>query len=286
MNWTQAIVLAASLVGITVGWTYHYSNVTMNWTQARTWCRANFTDMVAIQNQQENDYLVSVLPQRNSSPYFWIGLTKTHASERWMWLGNNSTWVGSESWAENEPNNNRSSEFCVEMYTSERQNRGKWNDEKCNRLKYATCYKAQCTNTTCDGGRCHETINNVTCLCEPGFVGDRCQTVSVAAAVDCAPVPGPDHGELRCSSVNHTVNSTCHVTCSFGLLTITSTNITCQTNGLWTGPRPACASYKQALLAVAGSGAISTLCCICFCWMQHRKNNLKKKTLPVQCQDE
>ncbi|KAJ0065066.1 hypothetical protein NL108_005536 [Boleophthalmus pectinirostris] len=124
---------------------------------------------------------------------------------------------------------------------------------------------------TCDRGRCHETINKVTCLCEPGFVGDRCETVLPAAAADCPPVPDPDNEVLSCSSTNHTFNTTCRVTCSFGLLTIASAHITCQTNGLWSGPRPACASYKKALLAVAGSGAISILCCICFCWMQHRK---------------
>ncbi|XP_020788806.1 L-selectin [Boleophthalmus pectinirostris] len=254
-----------------MGWTYHYSNVTMNWAAARKWCQAKFTDMVVIQNQLENDYLVSLLPQRNSSPYFWIGITRTYANETWRWIGNNSTWMGSESWDENEPNNDHSAEFCVEIYTSRGRKRGKWNDEKCSVLKYATCYKTECTNMTCDRGRCHETINKVTCLCEPGFVGDRCETVLPAAAADCPPVPDPDNEVLSCSSTNHTFNTTCRVTCSFGLLTIASAHITCQTNGLWSGPRPACASYKKALLAVAGSGAISILCCICFCWMQHRK---------------
>ncbi|KAK7888933.1 hypothetical protein WMY93_024493 [Mugilogobius chulae] len=263
----------------------------MNWTNARKWCQATFTDMVVIQNQHENDFLVSLLPQRNSSPYFWIGITKTYTNEPWRWIGNNSTWIGNKSWAENEPNNNRSTEFCVEIYTSMGRNRGKWNDEKCNVLKYASCFKAQCTNTTCDRGRCLETINNATCLCEVGFVGDRCQTAVAClrytqgylalpdhtlgpdwntvhfdtqfdilhltcsikynlstgyfctlptADVDCALVPDAD--EFSCSSKNHTLNSTCHVTCSFGFLTIVSANITCQTNGLWTGPRPACAN--------------------------------------------
>lgn len=35
---------------------------------------------------------------------------------------------------------------------------------------------AQCNATSCDRGQCQETIENITCLCEPGFVGDRCQT--------------------------------------------------------------------------------------------------------------
>lgn len=29
--------------------------------------------------------------------------------------------------------------------------------------------------------------------------------------------------------------------------------------------------YKQALAAIAGCGALSAFCCICFCWMKHKK---------------
>ena len=35
---------------------------------------------------------------------------------------------------------------------------------------------AQCNATICGRGRCQETIENITCLCDPGFEGDRCQT--------------------------------------------------------------------------------------------------------------
>ncbi|KAK5931123.1 hypothetical protein CgunFtcFv8_027298 [Champsocephalus gunnari] len=148
----------------------------MNWTQARQRCQSTYTDMVVIQNQRENDYLVSMLPIKNSSPYYWIGVIKKHKNEPWTWIGNNSTWVGEHSWAANEPNNNHSTEVCVEIYVNRGENRGKWNDEKCNARKYPLCYKAQCNETSCERGRCQETINNMTCLCEPGFEGDRCQT--------------------------------------------------------------------------------------------------------------
>uniref|UniRef100_A0A3Q3XPV4 C-type lectin domain-containing protein n=1 Tax=Mola mola TaxID=94237 RepID=A0A3Q3XPV4_MOLML len=127
--------------GTALGWTYHYSRTTMNWTQARKWCQTHYTDMVVIQNQEENDYLVSKLPNKNKSPYYWIGITKNHKSETWTWIGNNSTWIGEQSWAANEPNNNHSTEFCVEIYVNRRENRGKWNDEKCANGKYPVCYQ-------------------------------------------------------------------------------------------------------------------------------------------------
>lgn len=113
----------------------------MNWAQAREWCQSSYTDMVVIQSQKENDYLVSKLPTRGRSPYYWIGITKRNMNENWTWIGNNSTWISEQSWAENEPNNNDNTEFCVEIYVNNGENRGKWNDEKCSSKKYAVCFK-------------------------------------------------------------------------------------------------------------------------------------------------
>ncbi|XP_060890783.1 P-selectin-like [Labrus mixtus] len=132
-------LICSFLTEVTFGWTYHYSTTTMNWTAAREWCQERHTDMVVIQNQDENNYLVNKLPIKKK--YYWIGITKQHKNETWTWIGNNSTWIGNESWAANEPNNDHSTEFCVEIYVNNDANRGKWNDEKCANKKYAACYK-------------------------------------------------------------------------------------------------------------------------------------------------
>ncbi|XP_068563188.1 L-selectin-like isoform X2 [Cebidichthys violaceus] len=265
MKW-MLILLLGILAKTTLGWKYHYSKTTMNWIQARQWCQTNYTDMVVIQNQAENDYLVSWLPDRKTTPYYWIGITKKHMNETWTWIGNNSTWIGEQSWAANEPNNNHITEFCVEIYVNTGKNRGKWNDEKCASLKYPVCYEAQCKETSCDRGRCQETIDNITCLCDPGFKGNRCQT-----AVECPPLSQPDNGYLSCSGENLTFNSTCRFKCYPGFLITCSQDVTCGVTGVWSGPRPSCASYKEALLAVVGCAAFSAFCCICFCWMKRRK---------------
>ncbi|XP_070816913.1 L-selectin-like [Chaetodon trifascialis] len=306
MKWTLILLLGSSLAETALSWTYHYSNNTMNWIQARQWCQTNYTDMVVIQNQKENDYLVSQLPIRNRSPHYWIGITKNHKNETWTWIGNNSTWIGEQSWAANEPNNNHSTEFCVEFYMSKGENQGKWNDEKCAKEKYPVCYKAQCNATSCGRGRCQETINNITCHCEPGFEGDRCQIAKCNAAscdrgrcqetidniiclcepgfegdrcqtaVKCPPLTEPDNGYHSCPGGNQTFNSTCQFKCYAGFLMMGSSVVTCGVTGDWSGPRPACANYKQALLAVAGCGALSAFCCMCFCWMKHRKRKLSQ----------
>ncbi|XP_049580598.1 L-selectin-like isoform X2 [Syngnathus scovelli] len=265
MKWTLVLLLGGSLAGVSSGWTYHYSNITMTWTQAREWCQTYYTDMVVVQNQDENAALVSFLPNKNSSPYYWLGITRLQKDGNWIWIGNNSTWVGEESWAENEPNNNRSWPVCVELYVNARANRGKWNDEKCKQRKYAVCYQAQCNATICGRGRCQETVNNVTCMYEQEEE-DACQT-----AVEC-PLLFHPNGYLRCGEGNQTVNSSCQVTCHPGFLRIGSGEVTCGSSPRWRGPRPICAGYKFVLVAVT-CGVITFCCCCCMClsWMKSRK---------------
>uniref|UniRef100_A0A8U8BGD1 Uncharacterized protein n=1 Tax=Geospiza parvula TaxID=87175 RepID=A0A8U8BGD1_GEOPR len=122
-------------------WTYHYSDQgDYTWEQARNFCQTFFTDLVAIQNQQEIEYLNKSLPFHGR--YYWIGLRK---------LGGIWTWVGTgkalskeaENWALGEPNNRRSNQDCVEIYIQRPQQAGKWNDEPCNRKKKALCYRGE-----------------------------------------------------------------------------------------------------------------------------------------------
>ncbi|KAJ3599885.1 hypothetical protein NHX12_033839 [Muraenolepis orangiensis] len=263
------ILFTCYLVGRAHGWTYHTTTKLMNWAKARQWCQANYTDMVAIQSQRENDHLVSLLPNLTGSPYYWIGITRSHIRDPWTWVGNNSTWIGDQSWAANEPNNNHSTEFCVEIYVNHnRDNRGKWNDEKCGNRKFPVCYQAQCHPTSCKRGRCGETINNFVCFCEPGFGGDRCQTV-----VGCPPPSQLLYGHLNCSdSQSHAFNSTCRLGCSSGFLLLRSAQITCSSDGNWRGPRPICTKYEHAAMALAACGALGIISCIFFVAMKRRKN--------------
>ncbi|KAK0147553.1 P-selectin [Merluccius polli] len=223
------------LAGRAHGWEYKFNaSKAMNWTDARAWCQNLYTDMVVIQSQVENDYLVSLLPNQTQAPYYWIGITKIHKNDNWTWVGDNSTWISDQVWAYNEPNNNHSNEFCVELYVNnDVKKRGKWNDEKCSSRKYPVCYQAQCNQTSCNNrGRCLETINNTTCICDSSFEGDRCQTVVVAFR--------PLYGHLNCSDQRNAFNSTCHVGCSSGFLLLRSAEVTCSSDGNWHGLRPIC----------------------------------------------
>jgi len=127
--------------GGVAGWSYFYSDTTMNWKSARAWCRDHYTDMVAIQNQEEIAHLNSWLPRKPK--YYWIGIRKEN--NVWTWVGTNKSLTGeATNWAAGEPNNlSNGTEDCVEMYIKRDNEAGKWNDERCDNAKTALCYAGE-----------------------------------------------------------------------------------------------------------------------------------------------
>lgn len=128
------------------GWSYYYSDTTMSWEEARNWCRTTYTDMVAIQNQDEIEHLNSWLPWKRG--YYWIGIRKIN--DIWTWVGTNKALTEeATNWAVNEPNNAEikggrgGQEDCVEMYVKRDKEPGKWNDERCWKKKTALCYTGE-----------------------------------------------------------------------------------------------------------------------------------------------
>lgn len=118
-------------------WTYHYSERPMNWEDARRFCQQNYTDLVAIQNKGEIEYLNKTLP--HSATYYWIGIRKVRGV--WTWVGTNKSLTKeAENWGDGEPNNRKTKEDCVEMYIKRTKDAGKWNDDACRKPKVALCY--------------------------------------------------------------------------------------------------------------------------------------------------
>ncbi|KAK1164030.1 P-selectin-like [Acipenser oxyrinchus oxyrinchus] len=231
------------------GWTYHYSSDKMNWQDARKWCQDHYTDMVAIQNQEENVYLNEVIPF--VSGYYWIGIRKIN--ETWTWVGTNQTLsVEAENWAENEPNNGKTTEDCVEIYIQREKDSGKWNDEPCKKEKTALCYTAACHASSCSGhGACIETINNYTCKCHEGFYGPKCENV-----VDCAAMEKPQKGFMDCSHPFgfFSYNSACDFSCEAGYKLNGSDRVQCTASKEWTSQSPVCEALGCNTLTAPQNG--------------------------------
>nr|XP_033818197.1 P-selectin [Geotrypetes seraphini] len=233
------------------GWTYHFSNFNMTYEAARKWCQTQFTDMVAIQNREENEYLNQILPFNPT--YYWIGIRKIEG--QWTWVGTNKVLTEeAQNWAANEPNNKKKNEDCVEIYIKRMKDESKWNDESCMKAKVALCYTAACDPSSCSGhGDCVETINSYQCKCDEGFYGDKCQHV-----VSCLPVEVPELGFMECSHPvkNFSYRSSCQFGCERGYELSSPDTVQCMASGSWTASVPTCQAVECGGPKTPDHGAI------------------------------
>ncbi|KFP99531.1 E-selectin, partial [Haliaeetus albicilla] len=233
-------------------WTYHYSDTNMTYREAELWCKKRYTNMVAIQNKDEINYLNNFLPFNPG--YYWIGIRKIN--EVWTWIGTNKELTEeAENWASGEPNGKGNNEDCVEIYIKRGKDDGKWNDEQCEKKKVALCYTASCNPSLCSGrGECIETINNHTCHCNPGFYGPECEFVE-----SCNPLKKPDHGSLQCNHPleNFSYNSSCTVQCEEGYELTALESVYCTSSGDWSTPLAACKAVTCPALEMPAHGAVN-----------------------------
>ncbi|XP_053549115.1 E-selectin-like [Bombina bombina] len=234
------------------GWSYFYSSVNMTYQEARNYCKTHYTDLVAIQNQEEIKYLNEILPFNRA--YYWIGIRKIN--NQWTWVGTNKMLTKeAKNWATGEPNNKRKDEDCVEMYVGRKADAGKWNDESCNNRKVALCYTAACNATSCSGhGECIETINNYTCKCNEGFYGEKCDKV-----INCYNLKTPDHGSMRCSGPfgESLYNSSCEFSCDEGFELVGNNKLQCMGNSEWNGVVPQCTAVKCQAINNIDQGTVT-----------------------------
>ncbi|NP_001075821.1 L-selectin precursor [Oryctolagus cuniculus] len=232
-------------------WTYHYSEKPMNWERARKFCRENYTDLVAIQNKGEIEYLEKTLPFSRS--YYWIGIRKI--GNIWTWVGTNKSLTAeAENWGEGEPNNKKTKEDCVEIYIKRLRDSGKWNDDSCQKRKAALCYTASCHPGSCSGhGECVEVINNYTCSCDVGYYGPQCQFV-----MQCEPLEAPELGTMACTHPlgEFSFSSQCGFSCLEGTNLTGIEETTCGPLGNWSSLRPTCQVIQCEPLTAPDLGTI------------------------------
>ncbi|XP_077133175.1 L-selectin-like isoform X1 [Ranitomeya variabilis] len=233
-------------------WTYHYSKESMEYEQARLFCQSNYTDLVAIQNRKEIEYLETNIP--HNPTYYWIGIRKINNT--WTWVGTNKTLTDeAKNWGAGEPNNRRHKEDCVEIYIKRPKDSGKWNDDGCYKKKRALCYTASCDQLSCNGhGECIETINNSTCDCAPGFYGSQCQYV-----VQCQHLTVQSQGYMNCSHPwgNFSFQSSCLYECFDGFFLNGKDQSQCLSSGTWSSAKPNCTAVTCEVLSPPENGSFT-----------------------------
>ncbi|XP_039462004.1 macrophage mannose receptor 1-like [Oreochromis aureus] len=135
----NTLLLALAFSGLTVISTelykeYHYVRLLKTWADAQSYCREMFTDLATVENQDDNNNLLSVI--QGSGENAWIGLYDDLI--RWKWSLGNADFndnVDFTSWLSGQPNNGYSNQFCVFMTSN-----GLWNDYSCSAKFLAVCF--------------------------------------------------------------------------------------------------------------------------------------------------
>uniref|UniRef100_A0A8D2DZF6 p-selectin n=1 Tax=Sciurus vulgaris TaxID=55149 RepID=A0A8D2DZF6_SCIVU len=249
--WFSALISELTNQKEVAAWTYNYSIKAYSWNYSRAFCQKHFTDLVAIQNKNEIAHLNDVIPYFSS--YYWIGIRKIN--NEWTWVGTKKALTEeAENWADNEPNNKRNNQDCVEIYIKSLSAPGKWNDEPCWKRKRALCYTASCHDMSCSKqGECIETIGNYTCSCHPGFHGPECEYVR-----ECGEFVLPQHVLMNCSHPlgNFSFNSQCSFHCAQGYRLNGPSQLRCLASGMWTHGPPQCVAVQCQHLEAPDNGAM------------------------------
>ncbi|XP_062373033.1 macrophage mannose receptor 1-like [Sardina pilchardus] len=126
---------------------YHFVNESKTWSEAQSYCRANYTDLATLYNTDDVNALTQLGSQTGSA---WIGL-HDDVQNSWRWSITDSSFYGPgettyRNWSPAEPNNFRGKELCVDMHPV-----GTWNDIPCDYNYPFVCYGVNDTyvlNTT------------------------------------------------------------------------------------------------------------------------------------------
>ncbi|XP_036419993.1 macrophage mannose receptor 1-like [Colossoma macropomum] len=108
----------------------------MNWTEAQSYCREFYTDLVSVRNDTENRKLKSVFLATFTYAFYtydtWIGLYRTSS---WSDRSNSSF----SNWKPGQPDNAGENEHCTAVSFSDF---GQWTDENCIHTLPFLCYSA------------------------------------------------------------------------------------------------------------------------------------------------
>ncbi|XP_053504619.1 C-type mannose receptor 2-like isoform X2 [Ictalurus furcatus] len=132
---------------------YVLVNQNLNWTEAQSYCRKNYTDLISVRNETENHMIRSLLTNMNN--YYgslWIGLYRTRS---WSDKSNSSF----TNWNPGQPDNYAQNESCTAVsfssdnyyyynYYYSYLYYGKWTDENCGQAFPFLCYSTTLSSSS------------------------------------------------------------------------------------------------------------------------------------------
>ncbi|XP_061566170.1 tenascin-like [Cololabis saira] len=117
---------------------YYFVNTELNWTDAQSLCRRDYTDLATIEKTAD----LAIVNTSNFTGKAWIGLFDDWENS-WRWSINDSSFYGEgeiafRNWFSNEPNNVEGKEYCGELFGGS--HFGSWNDDDCTVNRPFVCY--------------------------------------------------------------------------------------------------------------------------------------------------
>ncbi|XP_019960199.2 hepatic lectin-like isoform X1 [Paralichthys olivaceus] len=130
------------------GRSYFFYSAALPWNESRKRCRELGGDLVVINSEEEQRFLLSRLKDIMDHPEdkFWIGLTDSEKEAEWRWVDNTPPAPSLTFWLEDEPDNwNREDpdgEDCVRMgETTFYEDLKTWVDKSCKSPHKSICEK-------------------------------------------------------------------------------------------------------------------------------------------------
>uniref|UniRef100_A0A671UA28 C-type lectin domain-containing protein n=1 Tax=Sparus aurata TaxID=8175 RepID=A0A671UA28_SPAAU len=124
---------------------YYFSTDELTWEQARERCRRDGADLVKIESEDEQSFLIQKVKDKmvEDEDKFWIGLTDSVTEGTWLWtdgsplnkrfdLGQPDNWKGE----------NADGEDCVRMAEISRLGLKGWFDKSCTAPQKRICEKS------------------------------------------------------------------------------------------------------------------------------------------------
>ncbi|XP_066578248.1 lithostathine-like [Amia ocellicauda] len=82
----------------------HFVREKRGWKEALRYCLTNHTDLVSVQNERDNRYLMDFLSRSSGSPdQVWLGLKRHMSWQYWYWT--DDTPITFSHWDAGQPNN-------------------------------------------------------------------------------------------------------------------------------------------------------------------------------------
>ncbi|XP_078792368.1 C-type mannose receptor 2-like isoform X2 [Oryzias latipes] len=141
------LIFAGALLSVSFAQTrqFYFVNTPLNWRDAQSVCRQNYTDLATIENTADVDAAIVALS--NYTGKAWIGLYDNMVNS-WRWSLSDSSFYGNgestfRNWNSGQPDNYDGQQLCVDLNFFS----GQWDDYYCNVAEPFICYNGTVAGT-------------------------------------------------------------------------------------------------------------------------------------------